>query len=226
MADGYNTWFNGYDNSIYVVGRGPSQTTVDAPNVATTVGVPVVIRGTVMDTATGTQGTQQKGDFPNGVPCASDASMSAWMGYVYQQQAMPTNFTGVKVQIAVLDSNGNHYTVGTATTDASGMYTLTYTPTISGNFTVFATFAGTNGYWPSSAESSFVATAAHATEAPTATPLTGIASTSTVEYVWHRNHHRDNHNRRSTRASDDAKKTPIKQPREKTISPSSFFFNF
>ena len=27
MADGYNNWFNGYDNSIYVVGRGPSQTT-------------------------------------------------------------------------------------------------------------------------------------------------------------------------------------------------------
>ena len=59
---------------------------------------------------------------------------------------MPTNFTGVKVQIAVLDSNGNHYPVGTATTDASGMYTLSYTPTIAGNFTVFATFAGTNGY--------------------------------------------------------------------------------
>ncbi|MGA2523475.1 MAG: PQQ-binding-like beta-propeller repeat protein [Candidatus Bathyarchaeia archaeon] len=183
MADGYNTWFNGYDNSIYVVGRGPSQTTVSAPNVATTVGVPVVIRGSVVDIAAGTQGTQQKGDFPNGVPCASDASMQAWMGYVYQQQGMPANFTGVKVQIAVLDSNGNHYPVGTVTTDASGMYTLSYTPTIAGNFTVFATFAGTNGYWPSSAETSFVATGAHATEAPTATPLTGVASESTVEYV-------------------------------------------
>jgi hypothetical protein len=183
MADGYNTWFNGYDNSIYVVGRGPSQTTVTAPNTATTVGTPVVIRGTVTDIAAGTQGVQQKGDFPNGVPCASDASMTAWMGYVYQQQAMPTNFTGVKVQIAVLDSNGNHYTVGTATTDASGMYTLSYTPTIAGNFTVFATFAGTNGYWPSSAESSFVAGNAAPTAPPTATPLTGIATQSTVEYI-------------------------------------------
>ena len=28
MADGYNTWFNGYDDQIYVVGRGPSDTTV------------------------------------------------------------------------------------------------------------------------------------------------------------------------------------------------------
>ena len=102
MADGYNTWFNGYDNSIYVVGRGPSQTTVTAPNTATTVGTPVVIRGMVTDVSTGTQGTQQKGDFPNGVPCASDDSMAGWMGYVYQQQAMPTDFKGVNVQIAVL----------------------------------------------------------------------------------------------------------------------------
>ncbi len=183
MADGYNTWFNGYDNSIYVVGQGPSQTTVTAPNTATTVGTPMVIRGMVTDISAGTQGTQQKGDFPNGVPCASDASMAEWMGYVYQQQAEPTDFTGVQVQLSVLDSNGNHYSIGTATTDESGMYTLTYTPVIAGNFTVFANFAGTKGYWPSSAETSFVAGPAAATPLPTATPLTGLASTATVEYI-------------------------------------------
>ena len=182
MADGYNTWFNGYDNSIYVVGRGPSQTTVTAPNTATAVGTPIVIRGMVTDVAAGTQGTQQKGDFPNGVPCASDDSMAGWMGYVYQQQALPADFKGVNVQIAVLDSNGNHYPVGTATTDASGMYTLTYTPSIAGNYTVFATFAGTQGYWPSSAESSFVAGSAAATAPPAATPQTGLASQSALTY--------------------------------------------
>ena len=74
------------------------------------------------------------------------------MGYVYQQQAEPTNFTGVPVQIAVLDSNGNHYPIGTTTTDESGTYSLTWTPTIAGNFTVYPSFAGTNGYWPSTAE--------------------------------------------------------------------------
>jgi hypothetical protein len=183
MSDGYNTWFNGYDNSLYVVGRGPSQTLVSAPNTATTVGTPVVIRGDVYDVSTGTQGTQQKGDFPNGVPVCSDASMAAWMGYVYQQQPEPTSFTGVPVTISVLDSNGNHYVIGTAMTDQSGMYTLSYTPAIAGNFTVYATFAGTQGYWPSSAETSFVATAAAATIAPTATPTSGLASTATVEYI-------------------------------------------
>ena len=92
MADGYNTWFNGYDNSIYVVGRGPSQTTVDAPNVATTVGVPVVIRGSVMDTAAGTQGTQQKGDFPNGVPCAlTQACQHGWAMSTSNRLCQPTS---------------------------------------------------------------------------------------------------------------------------------------
>ncbi len=59
MADGYNTWFNGYDNSIYVVGRGPSATTVIAPSAGITMGTPVVIKGTVMDVSAGTTQTQQ-----------------------------------------------------------------------------------------------------------------------------------------------------------------------
>ena len=113
--------------------------------------------------------TEQKADFPNGVPVASDASMKDWMGYVYQQQIEPTNFTGVPVQIAVLDSNGNHYPIGTATTDFSGTFSLTWTPSITGNFTIYATFAGTNGYWPSSAETHLFAGTAP-TAAPTSTP--------------------------------------------------------
>ena len=101
-ADGYNTWFNGYDDQIYVVGRGPSETSVTASPSVTTYGNNVVISGSVMDIAQGTTQNQQAADFPHGVPCASDASMKAWMGYVYQQQAMPSNFTGVQVQLARL----------------------------------------------------------------------------------------------------------------------------
>jgi hypothetical protein len=181
MADGYNTWFNGYDDQIYVVGRGPSQTTVTAPDVASPLGVPVVIRGTVMDIAAGTKQTEQAADFPNGVPCASDASMSAWMSYVYQQQPEPTNFTGVPVTITVTDSNHNTYAIGTVTTDTSGCYSLSWKPIISSNFTVYATFAGNNGYYGSCAESSFTVTPAAATPAPTASPPTGLASTASLE---------------------------------------------
>ncbi len=183
VADGYATFMNGYDDQIYSVGRGASATTVTAGPQVTTLGNNVVISGTVMDTSAGTQQSEQKADFPNGVPCSSDSSMMQWMGYVYQQQAEPTNFTGVDVQLAVLDSNGNHYPIGTATTDESGMYTLTYKPAIAGNFTVFATFAGTNGYWPSYSETSFNVMQATATAPPSATPVTGLATQNTVEYI-------------------------------------------
>jgi len=180
-ADGYNTWFNGYDAQIYVVGRGPSQTTVTAPESGVTTATPVVIRGTVMDVSAGTKQTEQAGDFPNGVPVCSDASMEAWMGYVYQQQPEPTNFVGVPVTVTVLDSNHNCYVIGTATTDSSGMWTLTWTPDITGNFTVYANFLGTNGYWPSSAETSFYAGTPAPTASPYPSPVTGLASTGTVE---------------------------------------------
>jgi hypothetical protein len=168
IADGYSVSLNGYDNSIYSVGRGPSATIVSAPDVGTSLGTPIVIRGTEMDISAGTRQTEQTSDFPNGVPCASDESMSAWMSYVYQQQPMPTTFTGVPVQLYVLDSNGNYRTIGTATTNINGMYTLTWTPDIAGNYTVYAQFAGTNGYWPSSASTSFTVMNAPITM-PTAT---------------------------------------------------------
>jgi hypothetical protein len=176
LADGYATLLNGYDMQIYCTGRGPSQTAVNVEPF----GNAVVIRGTVMDTSAGTKQTEQAADFPNGVPCASDASMTQWMSYVYQQQAAPTNFTGVPVTITVVDSNHNCYIIGTATTDSSGMYTLTWIPIIPGNFTVYATFSGTNGYWPSSAETSFYAGTPAPTGSPYPSPVTGLASTGTV----------------------------------------------
>ncbi len=175
MADGFNTWFNGYDNQICTVGRGPSATTVTAGPKFSTIGNSVVIEGTVTDISAGTKRDQQVADFPNGVPVASDASMGQWMSYVYQQQSMPTNFTGVPVQFYVLDSNGNYRQIGSATTDESGSYSLTWTPDIIGNFTVYANFAGTNGYWPSSAETHFNVGSPAAT-APVATAQTNLAT--------------------------------------------------
>jgi hypothetical protein len=164
-AEGFVVFMNGLDNNVYSIGRGPSATTVSTPHVGLAFGQSVVISGNVMDISAGTKQDAPAAVFPNGVPCASDASMNDWMGYVYQQKPEPANFTGVQVRIAVLDSNGNHYPVGYATTDVSGGYSLTWTPTIPGNFTVFATFAGTNGYWPSYAEDHLTVM-----EEPAATP--------------------------------------------------------
>jgi hypothetical protein len=98
--------------------------------------------------------------------------MADWMGYVYMQQNLPSNFTGVPVAINVVDSNGNYRTIGSATTAASGTYRLTWTPDISGDYTVIATFQGTNSYYGSYAEDGFnVMNAPAATSAPTSQPV-------------------------------------------------------
>jgi hypothetical protein len=181
MADGYNTWFNGYDDQVYVVGRGPSQTTVTAPDIGVTTATPITITGTVIDICAGTKQTEQAADFPNGVPCASDASMSAWMSYVYQQQAEPTNFTGVPVTLTETDVNHNTYVIGTTTTDESGTFAYVWTPPIVGNYTIVATFAGSAGYYGSCAETHIYASSPPPTPAPTAAPPTGLASTASLE---------------------------------------------
>jgi hypothetical protein len=171
VADGYGVMYNCYDSQLYCVGKGPSQLTVTAPDTAAAFGAPVVIRGTVTDISAGTMQNEQAARFPNGVPCVSDASMKEWMEYLYEDQARPSNATGVPVLIDVRDSNGNYRNIGTATSDASGMFSLTWMPDIPGDFTVFATFAGSAGYFGSSAETSFtVMEAPEATPPPTPSP--------------------------------------------------------
>jgi hypothetical protein len=170
VADGYATWFNGYDNQIYSVGRGPTTLNVEAPTLASTLGSHLVIRGSLYDVSAGTQQNEQASRFAKGVPVSSDESMAGWMGYVYQQQEFPSNFKGVDVTIDVLDANGNYRNIGTATTDASGAYSLTWMPDIPGDYTVVATFHGTNGYWPSYAETSFTVDPAAATPSPSPAP--------------------------------------------------------
>jgi len=139
---------------------------VTAPDVASSLGTPVVIRGTVTDIATGTTQNEQSARFPNGVAAVSDASMSDWMEYVYMQKPAPTNATGVPISINVIDSNGNYRHIGDTTSDTSGMFSFTWTPDIQGSFTVIANFAGSNSYYPSSAESSFAVAAAAPTSSP------------------------------------------------------------
>jgi hypothetical protein len=172
IADGYTNLFNSYTQQIYTLGRGPSQTAVTVGPDSQTLGGNVVIRGAVTDVSVGLQTTEIQGRFPTGVPACADSSMKDWMAYVHQQQIKPDTFTGVDVQLMVLDSNGNFQDIGTATTDSKGKFSLTWTPNISGDFQVFASFAGTKGYWPSSDETTFniVEPAATATPQPTQAP--------------------------------------------------------
>ena len=169
LADGYATWFNGYDNQIYVVGKGPSQTTITAPDTAVTIGQSIVLKGTVTDTSSGTTQDEQVARFPSGVPAASDSCMKEWMGYIYQQSTYPADFTGATVSLYVLDSNGNYRSIGAAQTDSTGLYSLKWTPDINGKYTVYAVFSGTNAYYGSQASTAFAADEQTATATPAAT---------------------------------------------------------
>ena len=177
VSDGYMVTTNGYNNQLYCYGMGPSKTTVNAPSVGVTTAAPITITGAVTDISAGSQQNSEAMNFPNGLPCVSDASMTQFMEAVYDQQPMPTNVTGVPVTISVLDSNGNYRTIGTATTNSNGFYSLTWTPDITGNFTVTASFAGTQSYYGSSANAAFFANSPAATVSPqpaAAQPPTGM----------------------------------------------------
>ena len=173
IVDGTMIALNAYDNQLYAYGKGPSAMTVDAQPF----GSSMVIRGTVTDISAGTQQQAQAANFPDGVPAVSDASQSDWMEYVYMQQQCPTNVTGVPIGLYVLDSNGNYRQIGSATSDGSGMFTFTWTPDITGDFTVYAKFAGSESYYPSAAETSFHFSES-VTPAPTATPVSNVATTT------------------------------------------------
>ena len=180
IADGFLISWDSFDTSIYCIGKGPSATTVTAPDTAQPLGTQVLVQGTVMDTSGGTTQDVITTRFPYGLPAVSDDSMEAWMEYAYQQQIKPTNATGVKVTISVLDPNGNSYDVGTTTSNTDGKYGVTFTPQVPGKYTIIATFAGSESYY-----SSHASTYMSVTEAPAATvsPTPPPASTADLYFV-------------------------------------------
>ena len=152
-----------YDNRIYAIGKGPSALTVSAPEVSIDMGNSLVIRGTVMDISAGTHSPELTARFPSGVPAVSDEFMSEWMLYVYKQFQRPANATGVLVTLDVLDSNGNYRNIGATTSNADGFFTFNWKPDIEGTYTVYASFEGSEAYYPSHALTSFVVDPAPAT---------------------------------------------------------------
>jgi outer membrane protein assembly factor BamB len=178
-ADGVLIYWNNYDHQVYAVGKGPSDTDVLIQNDVVTYGDDVHVKGWVTDVSAGTQQDEQARRFPDGVPAVSDASQSEWMEYVYMQKPRPTNVTGVEVIISVLDPNNNCYEVGRTTGDADGFFKLSFTPEVPGDYTVIATFEGSESYWQSHAT-----TSVHVSETPEATaPPTPTPAPMTDTYV-------------------------------------------
>jgi hypothetical protein len=170
-------WSNGYDNQLYCYGKGPTKLTVSAPAVGVTTSSPITISGTITDISAGAKQQAVAANFPNGLPCVSDASMSQFMEVVYQQQQMPLDANGVPVTLNVADSNDNYRTIGTPVSNVYGTLSFTWTPDISGDYTVIANFAGTDSYYPSEAATAFYATEPAATSSPQPTQQESMADT-------------------------------------------------
>ena len=148
ISDGYLVALNGYDGQIYCIGKGPSATTVSAPQLNPTLGSSVTITGTVTDQSTsGKRNAEDELVFAlKGTPAISDANQNAWMQYLFEQQPLPTNATGVPVSIDAVDPNGNYTHIGDVTSDITGTYGCNWTPQIPGTYHIIATFKGSASY--------------------------------------------------------------------------------
>jgi hypothetical protein len=175
VADGIMVFWNNYDGQVYAIGKGPTAMTVTAPDIAAAIGSSVTIKGTITDISAGTKQDEQAARFPNGVPAVSDAAQAQWMEYVYMQKGRPSNTTGVPITLSVVDANGNYRDIGT-TTSTDGFFSLNWTPDIAGAYTVYASFTGSESYWPTHAVTAFSVDPAHPTDAPTATPNNNSAA--------------------------------------------------
>jgi hypothetical protein len=171
-------WLNGYDNQIYCYSKGPSAIDVSASPKVSVQGSSVLIEGMVTDESPGTKETLLTARFPNGVPAISDEDQSNWMEYLYQQQPKPTDAVGVQVHLTAVDPNGNTQDIGNATSDAMGLYKIMWTPPVPGAYTIVATFAGSDSYYSSSAETALGVSETSA--APSTSPSQTAIPTPTI----------------------------------------------
>jgi len=140
IAGGYLVSLNLYDNQIYCYGKGPSATTVTAPDMGVPLGSSVMIKGTVTDQSPGATGT----------PAMSDEDMSEWMEYLYMQQAKPEDAQGVTVKLTSIDPNGNYQDIGEVTADIWGNFGTSWVPPVPGDYIIMAEFEGSASYGSSS----------------------------------------------------------------------------
>jgi len=188
-ANGYVLGSSQFDGKLYCLGKGTTSTTVSAPKTAITAGTTVVISGSVLDESpVSSDDADLTAMFHNGVPAVSDADMSVWMDYLHMQNSTLVNnppiCTGVPVTLTAADPNGNVEVIGTATSNYLGDYNYQWTPTTPGLYTIYATFTGSNSYYPSSdSTGATVATAAATTPTTTSAPSNYATTTDLMTYI-------------------------------------------
>jgi hypothetical protein len=147
IADGYIAISESYTGTLYVLGKGKSQTTVTAPDVEVPLGNSVVIKGTVMDLSPAQPNT----------PCVSKQSMATQMEHIHKQ--LPVNglwgnetITGVPVSLTAFDAEGKYYDLGIVTTNGYyGTFSKTWEAPAEGDYEILASFAGDESYGSSAA---------------------------------------------------------------------------
>ena len=175
VTNGFTVWLNSHDQQIWATAKGPSATTVNVPTQTLTQGSKIIVEGTVLDTAAGTTQKEQTARFPFGVAAVADDNMTAWMEYVWAHREPRPDVKGVDVTLTATAPDGSTETIGTATSDSTGYYSINWTPTKTGAYTIDAKFAGTNAYYQSEAQSTV--TIANAPE-PSVTPTPAPAPTT------------------------------------------------
>ncbi|MCX8150085.1 MAG: PQQ-binding-like beta-propeller repeat protein [Candidatus Bathyarchaeota archaeon] len=160
IADGVLIALNSYDGQVYAFGKGPSKTTVSAPQTAVPKGTAVMITGTVTDQTPALKDT----------PAICDDNMSAWMEYMFMQKVCPANIKGVPVHVTAIDPNGNFQDIGTVTSDAAGNFAIAWTPPVEGTYQVTATFEGSKSYGGSYSTTYFLVCPAAPVASPTVAP--------------------------------------------------------
>ena len=167
VADGYYTWLNLNEMQIYVMGPGPSATSVTASSVGTQ-GTSALITGSVTD--------QTPNAALKGTPAIADADQGVWMEYMIQHSvAQPTNVKGVPVSINAIDPNGNSIHIADVTSDQNGVFSYLFASNIPGAYQITATFAGSQAYGPSSAGTALAIGEAAPTATPTPAPAQSVA---------------------------------------------------
>jgi hypothetical protein len=126
----------------YAFSKGSTETTISVQDDVIGLGSSVLLKGSVLDMSPAQEGTA----------AIADEYMSEWMEYLHMQQPMPTDAKGVEVIFTVVDSNNNCYEIGRTTSSSTGQYSLLWMPEIPGEFQITATFAGSESYYSSSAE--------------------------------------------------------------------------
>ncbi|MCW4045854.1 MAG: PQQ-binding-like beta-propeller repeat protein [Candidatus Bathyarchaeota archaeon] len=153
VSEGRIIYLDNHDNQIYCLGKGPSATTVTAPQNVPFLGSSVMITGTVTDQSpSGRRNINGNLDFTlKGTPAIADEYMDAWMEYMFHQRPIPANAKGVEVSLDALDPNSNFIHIGTVVSDINGNYGCVFTPEVPGTYKIIATFAGSASYGASSA---------------------------------------------------------------------------